>query len=307
MESHQDHLRHNAFIYDSDEQYVERSVPFLTAGLESGEAAIVAGMPDRLAIMREALGPLAGRVVFTSVDSIYRRPARTLAAYHDLLVRSLRAAPGVRAIADVQWGESSTTYERDLWIRYEAICNVSYAHLPAWLVCTHNAQRVSDSVLEGVWRTHPTVLTDDWQTSSHFEDPAQTVRDLTPEPSPLSGLRSVAAGADVEAFRERLALELEHERVPEPRALDLLVSATEIHANAARYGGGVQELRVGRKNGRFVCEITDHGDGFDDPIAGYRVPRDPQTSPKGLWIARQLVWQVEFLRAPGAFTVRLWL
>jgi anti-sigma regulatory factor (Ser/Thr protein kinase) len=95
--------------------------------------------------------------------------------------------------------------------------------------------------------------------------------------------------------------------VPEPRALDLLVAATEIHTNAERHGGGMRELRVGRENGRFVCEITDGGDGFADPIAGYRVPGDPQRSPKGLWIARQLAWQVEFLRAPGAFTVRLWL
>jgi hypothetical protein len=45
-------------------------------------------------------------------------------------------------------------------------------------------------------------------------------------------------------------------------------------------------VRVGRAEGRFVCEIIDRS-GFDDPTAGYLAPRAGLG--KGLWVARQIV------------------
>jgi anti-sigma regulatory factor (Ser/Thr protein kinase) len=81
------------------------------------------------------------------------------------------------------------------------------------------------------------------------------------------------SAATSRAFRERLAYALAAEKVPEAKALDMLVAGTEISANADRHGGGVEEVRVGRAKGRFVCEIIDRGGGFDDPTAGYFAPR----------------------------------
>jgi hypothetical protein len=53
-----------------------------------------------------------------------------------------------------------------------------------------------------------------------------------------------------------------------------------------------------------VGEIVDRGDGFDDPTAGYLAPRPGAGT--GLWVARQLTWDIEFIRAPDGFTARLW-
>jgi hypothetical protein len=80
---------------------------------------------------------------------------------------------------------------------------------------------------------------------------------------------------------------------------------TEIAANAVRHGTGVEEVRVGRVDGRFVCEVIDRGRGFDDPLAGYLVPRPGRG--KGLWVASQLTWRLESFHSPLGFTVRLWL
>ena len=77
-----DALRHNAYVYDSTDEYVERSVAFLREGLEAGEGAIVANTRPGLAAMREALGTDAARVTFVDVSAAYTRPARTLASYH---------------------------------------------------------------------------------------------------------------------------------------------------------------------------------------------------------------------------------
>jgi anti-sigma regulatory factor (Ser/Thr protein kinase) len=85
----------------------------------------------------------------------------------------------------------------------------------------------------------------------------------------------------------------------------LLLAATEIANNAMQHGGGIQEVRVGRARGRFVCEIVDRGDGFDDPAAGYLAPRERTGA--GLWVARQLTWSTEFFHSPTGFTTRIWL
>jgi hypothetical protein len=54
-----------------------------------------------------------------------------------------------------------------------------------------------------------------------------------------------------------------------------------------------------------VCEVVDRGNGFDDPTAGYLAPREETGS--GLWVARQLTWQIEFFRSPAGFPTRMWL
>src|SRR6478609_322021 len=86
-------LRHNALVYESNDEYLARAVPFLKAGIDAGEGAVVAHTKPGLAMMREALGPEAARVTFVAVSGAYTRPARTLAAYHEVYVEQLLRAP----------------------------------------------------------------------------------------------------------------------------------------------------------------------------------------------------------------------
>jgi anti-sigma regulatory factor (Ser/Thr protein kinase) len=304
MRHRADGFRHNALVYGSQDEYLARAVPFLKEGIEAGEGAVVAHTKPGLAMMREALGADADQVRFVDVGSAYTRPARTLAAYHEVWARQLQQTPTLRAVADVQFG--SDPAEWDLWTGYEAVFNRSFAHLPAWVICSYNANGTPDAIIEGVWQTHPEVVTDEgWNASDRFEDPDELLRRVTPDPLPLPELRSIPFGRDVEELRERLAHELVADGVAEARVLDMLLAATEVATNALQHGGGVEEVRVGRADGRFVCEIVDHGDGFDDPAAGYLAPREGIGT--GLWVARQLTWLIEFFRSPSGFTTRIWL
>jgi anti-sigma regulatory factor (Ser/Thr protein kinase) len=297
-------FRHNALVYESQDEYVARSVTFLTEGLEAGEGAVVANTRPGLAVMREGLGPDAAQVTFVDVSSAYTRPARTLAAYHKVFAEQLQKTASLRAVADVQFGTDPG--EWDMWMGYEAVFNRCFDHLPAWVLCTYNANGTPDPILEGVWRTHPEVVAGDiWNTSDLYEDPDQVLRAITAEPTPLTDLRSIPFGRDLEQFRERLARELVAEEVSEAKALDMLLAATEIATNAVEHGGGVEEVRVGRAQGRFVCEIVDRGNGFDEPAAGYLAPREGVGT--GLWVARQLTWRIEFFQSPPGFTARIWL
>lgn len=297
-------FRHHALVYESQDEYLACTVPFLREGLEAGEGAIVAHTKPGLAMMREALGPDAADVTFVDVSAAYTRPARTLAAYHKVYAEQLRKTPQLRAVADVQFGPDPA--EWDLWAGYEAVFNRSFGHLPAWVLCSYNANGTPDSIIEGVWQTHREVVDGDtWTSSDDYEDPDELLRRLTATPEPLPELRSIPFGRGAEDLREQLARELVAEHVPEARVLDLLLAANEIATNAVEHGGGIEDVRVGRAQGRFVCEIVDRGEGFDDPTAGYIPPRTGIGS--GLWVARQLTWQIEFFWAPDGFTTRLWL
>jgi anti-sigma regulatory factor (Ser/Thr protein kinase) len=305
MNSNGSPLRHNAFVYQSQDEYVARSVAFLRDGLEAGEGAIVANTRPGLAAMREALGVDAAQVTFIDDSTAYTRPARTLASYHKVYADQLAKTASLRAVADVQCGPDPG--EGDLWMGYEAVFNRSFGHLPVWVLCSYDLTGLPDAVVEGVWRTHPEVVADDrWTTSDHYENPDDLLRRITPIPGPpLPDLRSISFGHDLEAFRESLAVELAAERVSPARALDLLVAATEIATNAVVHGAGLHEVRVGSADGRFVCEISDRGPGFDDPAAGYLAPRAGVGA--GLWVARQLTWHLEFFASPRGFTARIWL
>lgn len=297
-------LRHNALVYESKDEYLARVVPFLKAGIEAGEGAVVAHTRPGLAMMREALGPEAVRVTFVDVSGAYTRPARTLAAYHKIYVEQLRKTPALRAVADVQFGPDPN--EWDIWTGYEAVFNRSFGHLPVWVLCSYDANGTPDPIIEGVWQTHPEVVADDgWNSSDRYKDPDQLLRRVSPATAPLTGLRPIPFRRGAEGLREQLARELAADKISEAQSLDLLVAATEIANNAVQHGGGIQEVRVGRARGRFVCEIVDRGHGFEDPAAGYLAPREGIGA--GLWVARQLTWQVEFFHSPTGFTTRIWL
>jgi anti-sigma regulatory factor (Ser/Thr protein kinase) len=305
MTSERTSLRHNALVYESQDEYVARAVPFLRQGLEAGEGAIVAHTRPGLAAMREALGADAEHVTFVDVSLAYTRPARTLAAYHRIYAEQLQRTPRLRAVADVQYGPDPREWE--LWTGYEAVFNRSFGHLPAWVLCSYSASGTPEAILEGVWRTHPEVVDRDaWRASGLYEDPDRLLRRITPAPEELPDLRSIAgAGAgDAERVRERLAPELIAAGLGEAKTLDVLLAATEMADNAVRHGGGIADVRVGRARGRFVCEIVDRGPGFDDPAAGYLAPRAGVGS--GLWVARQLTWRIELFPSPRGFTARIW-
>ena len=297
-------LRHHALVYDSEDEYLSCAVPFVKAGLEAGEGAIVAHTKPGLAAMREALGPDAREVSFVDVGSAYTRPAQTLAAFHSDFRVKLEQAPALRTVADVQVGPDRRDW--DLWAGYEAVTNRSFAHLPVWVVCSYHVDSTPDPIIERVWETHPEVVAGGRSVASErYEDPDELLRRLTPPPAPLAGLRSIPFGGGVEGLREALARELAAQEVSEAKALELLLAATEVGANAIQHGGGIVDVRAGRADGRFVCEIVDGGSGFDDPAAGYLAPRDDIG--QGLWVARQLVWRLELFRTPAGFTARIWL
>ncbi|HEX7300813.1 MAG TPA: sensor histidine kinase [Solirubrobacteraceae bacterium] len=299
--------RHDIFVYDSDGELADVATAFLHDAADERAAAVAVFDARKTALLGEALGPGPDGVTFIDHDAHYTRPEATLATYDATLRRLLRGpATSVRLFGELP--RCSTQTDRDRWTAYEAILNRAFSAQPAWIVCGYDAREVSDSMLQAGLRTHPQRHRAASGSSPEYHDPEAVVREVTPPPVPLpDDLAPLAVEDGAGAFRERLAGAMSAAGVTEPRASAMLVAASEVIANARRHGGGVRSMRAGAVDGSFVCELSDHGPGLDDPLAGHLPPRPDADDGAGLWVARQLTDRLELLTSPDGLTVRLWV
>jgi anti-sigma regulatory factor (Ser/Thr protein kinase) len=296
---------HDALVYDSDEQLVERVAPFLREGLEEGPTFAVLTR-GHWSLLREELGSEADGIAFTDCDDFYLRPVDAVAAY-DATMRDLLASGVTSARVAGEIPLQPTRGAWSEWISYEAIVNRALADLPAHILCVYGTERAPEDVIDAVWRTHPHVEANASGSHPDYDDPRDVVAAHTEEPVPVPDLKTLAPTDNPLEFRELLAAELTAARASRARVMDMLVAATEVFENALGHGGGASRVRAGLVDGWFVCEIEDRGPGLDDPLAGYLPPKAKHARGRGLWVARSLVRRLELLdNAPG-LTVRLWL
>jgi anti-sigma regulatory factor (Ser/Thr protein kinase) len=299
-------LRHDAFLYDSDETFVAEMHAHLQAGLRAGAHAVAVTTPHNLGLLRESLGADASNVVCIDREEWYRHPARVLAGFARV-VRDAEAAgaSSVYAIGEVRFG--TTPREWDRWTAYEATIDRAFADSKLNVICPYDERVLPSAVLAGAGTTHEHVITDARRPSAAYADPATVVRAHTPAPEALPQLRALAPPASTHDLRRLLAAEMAAAGVTGTAVGDMLLAATEVFTNARRHAGGATSLGVGRVGSHFVCEIADAGPGLDDPLAGFLPPRPSQRSHAGLWVARQSTSAVELLRTDGGgLTARLW-
>jgi hypothetical protein len=297
-------IRHDLFVYETDAALAAQVERFAVAGLEADEAVVVIAGAAKLRLLREAFGSACELVAYMETSEVYTRPEAAMATLDAIARRSLEALEsGLRVYGELP--ACRTQAEWDGWIAYEAAVNRAFAHRPIVLMCGYDARVVPTDVIRHSWEAHRVVHADAWQLSPDYQEPEALVRSLAPAFEELPHLRSLPVGDD--RMDERLAGELAAEAIPAGRARDLLVAAREVISNAELYGAGVRKLRVGRVGERFVCEVSDAGNGLDDPLAGYLPPSALATRGAGLWVARQLTWRLEMLSAPEGLTVRLWI
>ena len=138
-------------------------------------------------------------------------------------------------------------------------------------------------------------------------EPAEVVRAMTPAAEPVAELESLALEADAFTLRRRLRELMEQASVRRSEIEEMLLAADEVLANAERHGGGATQLRAGLLDAGFVLEISDRGEGFENPLAGYLPPRQDTEDGVGLWVARQVTRRLDVIPGPDGLTIRLWI
>ncbi|WP_433361070.1 anti-sigma factor RsbA family regulatory protein [Actinoplanes sp. CA-142083] len=283
-------LTHEALIYDDDEGFVAALRPFAADGLRDGSAVVAVVTGHNIDLLRQSLGDEAGEVTFIDRDSWYVRPASTIAGWIGLIDGArARGQESVRVIGEVAFGEGA---RHDTWIRYESAINDVFATTPAWIVCPYDTRALPDRIITSARRTHPVVTAGRREPSGSYQPPGHLLRILAEPMPPITPEPLVAIRLDdpMDPRRARYAVQAVARGLGwGRRAIDeLSLVVTEIAVNSLVHGRPDRQLKVWIEPDAITCEATDNGDGFPDPLVGYRPPANPQQRGAGLWLAAQL-------------------
>jgi AcrR family transcriptional regulator len=249
---------HEAFIYESDEEFADVLVPFLREGLAAGQPAIAVTEPRRVELLQRRLGADAVRVAFHDATAWYARPGAAIAAWWAVLQES----PGtVRAI-----GEVGIHADQTAWVRYESMFNRVFADADAWVICPYDARVAPAELLDGIRRSHP-VLT---SSAGHEPSPLYfTSPELGATVTPLSKVdvetrapTVIASRDDLPLIRRRLTWAALGAGLTRAAVDDLLMALTDFAADALGEGSSaaISCFKVGKD---WVAEIRTAANGTD--------------------------------------------
>ena len=309
MSAHTGHrcgFQHEALFYADEEELLAGTLPFLHAGVEAGEAMLVAMPQPSLRVLRGESNREAEHIRFVDMQELGRNPARIISAWHDFVDAHAAAGRCVRGIGEPIWAGRSAP-ELDECERHEALLNLAFADAPPWsLLCPYNTGQLEDRVLRSAEHNHPllsgvgvaqesgayTHPSSDGPFAGELEAPSMNVAELAFERDLLPALRATLA---------------EHARAAglgPTRVEDLVLATSEVAANSVLYGGGSGTLTIWRDGQCFGCDIRDSG-RIAEPLVGRQRPKADQPSGRGIWIANQLCDLVQIRSAATGNVVRL--
>jgi anti-sigma regulatory factor (Ser/Thr protein kinase) len=304
-----DGARHAAVVYDSDEDLRGRVLPYLRAGIETGEDVVVIVSHQAEQALRSGLGKHAARIRWGLPDMSYGHLGRASETIRGFFTRQRSARAPTRLLAEND--TNGRPGRAAACLRADAAANDLYGGFGFPWACLYDRRRHPAEVLADVALVHPLLLGSGGRLSGN----AAYVRPesyLAAHPGPLSqvprppdldtelaGLGGLAAArhqvADV-----ALALGLGPE---ECRRAE--VAAGEVIANAFKHGVAPCRIRVWRDHRAVLVRIDDHGEGAAVTTAGFRPPDPRRGSGAGLWIARQFSDIVQVGVGPAGTSVEL--
>jgi anti-sigma regulatory factor (Ser/Thr protein kinase) len=296
-------LDHSALLYDSDERFVEYAAPFLREGVERGEA-VYAPLSDRQErLLRAALGAAGDEVSFLRAEEFYASPIRTI-HNHQATMADCPTGTTIRALGELPWDTRSGTAVRE-WARMEALFEYVFpAGGSASVVCAYDRRRQSDAMLDAIRASHP---------RPHGGDYVASERRLqcllrAPLPEPRGPIVETEIGLAPDSVRHFACARAREAGLAPELVAHLELAVGEVAVNAVRYAGGLRlRLRLWTEDRFLVCEVSDHGPGFDDVLAGVLEPPADAERGWGLWIAHQLCDYVETRSWESGTVIRLHL
>ncbi|HEU5032968.1 MAG TPA: sensor histidine kinase [Spirillospora sp.] len=296
---------HPALFYRGDEEYLAGTVPFLRAGLDTGEPVAVAVPGPRLGVLREALGDAAGDVRWLDMAEAGRNPGRIIpGVLREFADR--HPARRVRIIGEPIWpGRTDTEYPA--CAQHEALINLAFAGREVSILCPYDVAGLDAVVISDARATHPVLIDRDGERASGDYAPGRVISSYNrplPEPSGAARMSfDLDALPRVREFTCRWALHLGLD--PEP-AGDLEVAVHELAANSCLHGGGKGTARIWSEDGQVVCEVSDAGT-ITDPLAGRRPAAMSPLGGRGILLVNHLADLVRMHTGPGGTTVRVYM
>ena len=298
---------HPALFYRDEAEYLAGTVPFVRAGLESGEPVAVAVPGENLRLIEAGLGRDAAAVRLLDMREAGRNPGRIIPGVLRAFADAQPAGRRVRIIGEPIWA-GRTPSEYPACVQHEALINAAFEGREVTILCPYDAVRLDERTLADAHATHPVVIpsgaTAGRDSVAYAPDHVlgRYNEPLAPAPDALcfaftaqtlSRARHVAT-----AEGARLGL-------VDTRLEDLALVTAELTTNSVVHGGGSGELRVWAENGEVLCEVRDRG-RLADPLAGRRPAARDQRGGRGLLLVNLVADLVRVHTGEKGTTVRCW-
>jgi anti-sigma regulatory factor (Ser/Thr protein kinase) len=296
---------HEAFLYESPAQHLDRCAAFIEEGLDLDEPVLVAVPSYRLDVLAPRFAAAGDRVRFENMEEMGRNPAWIIPAWADFAGPHVADERPARGIGEPIWPARSADQLVEC-ARHESLLNLAFAQATGFtLLCPYDVEGLPDDVLDGALRNHPTIHQHDRTEASdryHGDVPAALSAPLPPPP-PDVRFRPFELTTLTE-LRERVRELGAEAGLATDRIEDLAVVTTEAATNSVRHAGGHGTVGLWRDGGRVVCEIRDSGT-ITDPLAGRRRPDLERHGGRGLWLIQQLADLVQHRVTPDAQVLRI--
>ena len=299
-----DGYRHEAFLWRSDEEFLAGTVPFVQEGVEAGQPVMVAVVPRRIDLLRDAVGAAAAGVEFVDMEQLGANPARIIPAWRQFTDEHTEAGRAVRGIGEPIWDgrRASELVECQL---HEALLNVAFDDGGTFrLLCPYDVTRLTSDVVAGAMRTHPDIGGHPRHASYDAHEHAHEVfaRPLSAPPETAQKLRF--GPDDLTLLRTGVRFIGEGARLPSEVVEDLVLAVHELACNSIEHANGRGVLRAWTMPDSLVLEVSDAG-VIHDPLVGREPALDVSEGGRGIWMANHLCDLVQVRSSRAGTTVRL--
>jgi len=291
-------LQHEALVYRGVDDFIGTCAPLVDAAVAGGAATLVATTPDKIDLLRDALGTADG-IDFVDMVQLGRNPGRILPRWRQFATEN--DGRPLFGIGEFVWAGRSKP-ELTECHRHEALINFALADVDLRLICPYDADVLADDELKALERTHPTLVELAGQRPSDLFAALDVLRTDDFLSPPTGHATTIQFGPnDLALARKAVAATRVVSSLPLARIDDVILCTSELVANAIEHGGGRGVIRVWGDAGSVVCEIADAG-SIADPLVGRRKPDIGHGRGRGIWMVNQICDLVE-LRSSSAGTV----
>jgi anti-sigma regulatory factor (Ser/Thr protein kinase) len=291
-------FRHDAFVYNDDEEFVRHAAPLVRQALNAGDFVVVALPPSRIEWLRDDLGQSADQVEFVDMTRAGGNPARIIPFWQRVLDQHAgRAITGIGEPAYL----GRTAVELEEARLHEALLNLAFEDSgPFRLRCPYDASLVSSRL--DPTENHPSMV----DATADGYSPALARRMFR---TPLAGVPANAERIDFELWdltklRYWVNAHARLHGMSAERVTDLTLALHEICTNSIKFGGGRGRLSLWIAAGDLICDVADKG-LIDDLLVGRVLPPVEGLGGRGVWLANQLCDLVRIRSGATGTQVRL--
>jgi anti-sigma regulatory factor (Ser/Thr protein kinase) len=301
---------HGAAIVGTQDEMLAAALPFLDAGLRTGDLVVLSCPPETVELIAGQLGERAQQVESEPRASLLgARAPDALEMARRFQQRAEGAGSGrLRVLAGIDFGSDPADWREGQ--RYESVTNRLLTDAVS-AMCLYDSRRLSAKVVESALATHPQLVQgSSWTANAHFQDPRAYVPSLPLPRAPMEDgdpVFAVENAPTLAGLRHQLGAVLATLVSDRDQQEDLHLAVSEIAANAFRHGVRPVSARVWADGDQVICIISDRGTSYTDPLSGFTPAHGPDLSlgGMGLWLARKLWDHVDVLPTELGLSVRL--